>query len=521
MKKSKNTLIYLIISSLFIGSFVSCTGDYDEINTDKSKVQKIGPAELPFLFTRAIAAVPFFNDQVAQNLYSDLYAQYFANLVAYFPTDRYVMEMDWIDSPWSNIYTGVVPQLQAVFENTDPSSPENAIAHIWWVYAFHKLTDYFGPIPYFQAGVPGISVAYDSQEAIYADFFVQLNDAVAILKNNTDKQPYGNYDIVYNGDVEKWIKFANSLRLRLALRLSKVDPAKAKSEAEQAVASGVFTKSPDDDALRQHNNNDPNRMSSMTTYDEFRMSAAMESVLKGFDDPRMPEYFLPAKTTGTYEGARNGYNPIEVAIPQNLIAANSHVGPRWTRPDDGGLASYLTTPSIVMCAAEVYFLRAEGAYYGWNMGAGVTVKELYEEGIKNSMIQFGIDDAAAIQAYINNTNKPIPPQDYLNSPALLDVPVLFSTVSEIQLQQIALQKWLALFPDGWEAWSDYRRLKAFDLYPVVNSDHPDIPDPTTQAIRRLVYPLAEKETNGGELTKGITLLGGENKITTPLWWDKN
>lgn len=519
MKKKDTFLKYSIMSTLLICLFISCTKDYAEINTDKNKVVDIGPAELPYLFTKAISAVGF-NDQVEQNLYSDQYAQYFANVTSYFPTDRYVMEMSWLEAPWQNLYTGVIPQLQTIFENTDSSSPEYAIAQIWWVFAFHRVTDYFGPIPYFNAGEPGTSVAYDAQDVIYEDFFKRLSGAVEVLKNNTDKQPYGNYDIIYDGDVIKWIKFANSLKLRLALRISKVDPNKAKNEAEQAVKDGVFTLSPDDDALRKHNNLDINRLSQMSTWNEFRMSAAMESVLKGFDDPRISEYFIPAVKTGTYEGLRNGYSPTEVTIPENTAIANSHVGPRWSDPGSGGIPDYEKTPSIVMCTAEVYFLRAEGALLGWNMNGNA--KELYENGIKNSMYQFGIKEEAKIQAYVNSTNKPVQPQDYLNSPALLDVPVLFNTTEpEIQIQQIALQRWLALFPNGWEAWSDYRRLKAFNLYPVVHSDNPDIPDPTTQWIRRLQYPRSEYETNGVEVEKGVTLLGGPNKITTPLWWDVN
>ena len=118
-----------------------------------------------------------------------------------------------------------------------------------------------------------------------------------------------------------------------------------------------------------------------------------------------------------------------------------------------------------MCAAEAYFLRAEGALLGWNMGG--TAQELYEAGITNSMKQWGITDAAAIQAYINSTNTPIAPNDYLNSPPVSDAPVKFAADLNTQKEQIAIQKWLALFPDGYEAWADYRRSRTFILYPVL------------------------------------------------------
>src|SRR4051812_48928665 len=182
----------------------------------------------------------------------------------------------------------------------------------------------------------------------------------------------------------------------------------------------------------------------MSDWNEFRMSASMESALKGYADPRLPVYFIPAVKTKTYEGLRNGLTATQLGLDANKPDANSHVGPRWASPSAGGNAAYLTTPQNVMSSAEVYFLRAEGALLGWNMGG--TVKDLYEAGITNSMKQWGIVDAAAIQSYINSNNTPAPPGDYLNSPALNTLPVKFSDNLSIQREQVATQKWLALFP---------------------------------------------------------------------------
>ncbi|AWO00866.1 SusD/RagB family nutrient-binding outer membrane lipoprotein [Chitinophaga alhagiae] len=497
----------------------SCTKKFGETNIDKNSIAQIGPAELPFLFSGAIASVPW-GDQVAQNLFADQYAQYFACNVTYFPSDRLVIVMDWAQNHFDPIYTRVVPQLQAIFEATEENSAEHALAQVWWVYAFHRVTDYWGPIPYFKAGEPASSVPYDPQDKIYDDFFKRLDAAVAILKNHTGETPYGSYDIMYGGNVNKWIKFANTLRLRLALRISKADPARARTEAEAAYAAGVFAASPEDDAYVLKSNNDNNRLSVMSDWNEFRMSAAMESVMKGYNDPRLPEYFIPAVGSGTYEGLRNGLSNAQLAAPANQASANSHVGPRWSSPAAGGIASFLTTPWAVMTAAEAYFLRAEGALLGWSMGG--TAKELYETGITNSMKQWGIADNAAIQQYINSAAVPVAPGDFLNSPALSNIPVKFHAASAaIQLEQIATQKWLCLFPDGVEAWAEYRRNHLPKLYPVANSDNPDISDPSTQWIRRMPFLLSEKISNGPEVEKAVGLLGGEDKITTPLWWDKN
>jgi len=522
-----NIAIHITIVSCSM-ALASCTKNYTEINTDRNTIATVGAAELPFLFAKAeSSAIPnIWNYQIAQNLFADQYAQYFACNATYFPSDRLFIRQDWVGAAFNPIYTDVVPQLQSIKQAADPASPEAALADVVWVLAFHRVTDYWGPIPYFNAGQPGNSVAYDPQDKIYDDFFKKLSGAAAILKSNLDKKPYGDYDLIYGGDINKWLKFANTLRLRLALRISQVDPERAKTEAEAAYADGVLTDSPGDDALLQKSETgqDYNGLSVMSDWDEFRMSASMESVLKGYTDPRMPVYFLPAQSTGTYEGLRNGLTSTQLTEDINKAKANSHAGPRWASPQYGGLASYEATPQNVMATAEAYFLRAEGALMGWNMGG--TPKDLYEQGITNSLKQWGIADAAVIQGYINSDKTPIAPNDFLHSPPLTNLPVKFSSDPTIQKAQVALQKWLAMYPDGAEAWADNRRnpiwhSDVLKLYPVANSDNPDIPDPTKQWIRRIPFLTSERQNNGAEVTKAEQLLNGPDNVTTKLWWDKN
>ncbi|GAC1397082.1 MAG: hypothetical protein NVSMB63_17520 [Sediminibacterium sp.] len=341
----------------------SCTKKYDQINTDRNTVATIGSAELPFLFAKAEAsAVPnIWNYQVAQNLFADQYAQYFACTATYFPSDRLNIRMDWVGAAFNPVYTDMMPQLQSITKAASAGSAEAALANIVWVLGFHRVTDYWGPIPYFQAGQPGNSVPYDPQDKIYDDFFKRLTAAVAVLKTKTSEIPYGTFDLIYGGDVNKWIKFANSLRLRLALRVSKVDPARAKAEAEAAVAAGVFTDSPGDDALLQKSlkGDDNNGLSIMSDWNEFRMSATMESVLKGYQDPRLSVYFLPDGATktnpngnGQYDGLRNGLTATQLTDPQNQATANAKVGKRWSSPNFAGNANYLETPQNIMSVAE-------------------------------------------------------------------------------------------------------------------------------------------------------------------------
>jgi Susd and RagB outer membrane lipoprotein len=527
LKNSGRNIVGVLACAMLI---TSCTKKFEEINTNQNTIATVGASELPFLFSKAedVATINQGNYQVAQNLFADQYAQYFACVATYFPSDRNVIRMDWVGAAFNPIYTQVVPQLQTLFEKEDPASAEYALANVVWVLAFSKVTDYWGPIPYFQAGIPGTSVPYDPQDKIYDDFFKRLSAAAATLKGNTSAKPYGSYDLIFGGDAAKWLKFTNTLRLRLALRISNVDPVRAKAEAEAAVADGVMTASPADDALilRSTKGGDGNGLSIMSDWNEFRMSASMESYLKGYADPRLPTYFLPDGAdgtnpggTGNYDGVRNGLTSTQLTESINLAPNNSHAGARWASSGFGGISNHLETPQNVIESAEAYFLRAEGSLLGWNMGTE-TPQQLYEMGITNSMLQWGVKPEV-LSSYINGTGLPIAPNDYLNSPPVAEIPVKWSSDPDEQKQQIATQKWLALYPDGMEAWADYRRSRYLKLYPVANSDNTEITNTSTQYIRRIPFLENEKLVNGAEVEKAKALLGGPDLTTTPLWWDKN
>ncbi len=537
-KKNIGLLSALAAGILLVSS--GCTKKYEQINTDKNSIATVTPAVIPFLFSHAedIATVNQANYQVAQNLFADQYAQYFACEATYFGSDRLVINQNWVGANFNPYYTDVLPQLQTIFTNTDSTSAEHAMAEVVWVLTFMKATDYWGPIPYFQAGSVEPSVPYDPQDKIYADFFSRLDQAIAILTPLAGSNAYGTYDLIYQGDVSHWIKFANSLRLRLALRVSKVDPATAQTEAEKSVAAGVMTTSPGDDAFieRSSTGGDINGLSTMSDWNEFRMSATMSSVLKGYQDPRISQYFLPTVNSGdptfgifaNYQGLRNGLSVAQQTIPQNLAVANSHQGQRWSSTNVvvGGTvvgeASYTNTPQNVMETAESYFLRAEGALYGWNMGG--SAQSLYEAGITQSMAQWGIT-GAAVTSYITSTATPIPSHAYSGNgvdTAVSNVPIAWSADPAMEIKQIMTQKWLGLFPDGMEAWADWRRNPAMPLYAAVNSDNPLIPNPSIQHLRRIPFLTSEKETNAAAVTAAVQLLSTktDNEIT-PLWWDTN
>ncbi len=525
MKRNINRKVRRVLSvgaMGLVGFFgAACTDDFDELNKSKTNLVTLSNLEYPKMFSQALSQGSYHPSyQTATNLFSDLYAQYFATTTPNFQSDRYFTNMSWINSHWNPIYLQVVPQLKKVFENYPANSSEYALASVWWAFSFHRVTDYYGPIPYFDAGNEQQSIKYDAQDVIYDDFFKRLDAAVAILKTKTAEKPFGTSDILFQGDVNKWIKFANTLRLRLALRISKVDPARAKTEAEAAVAGGVMTSAADDAMMIRSGmtDADANGLSRIAAWGEFRMSATMESILKGYKDPRMEQFFQPAFNTKTYEGLRNGLTPAQLTEALNTNDNNSNIGSRWirNRGTASGWENILAVKADIMHAGEAYFLRAEGALNGWAMGG--KAQDFYEEGIRASMATWGYS-GAVVEAYIVGTTPPIAPGDGLNSPAVSDIPVKWGATTAVQREQIGTQKWLALYPDGCEAWAEFRRSLYPKLYHVANSVNPDVP--ASQFIRRFPFIDSEKQNNKVAVEAAVKLLGGADKASTPLWWDKN
>ncbi len=520
----RSKALFFLIPLLLLG-LARCTKKFPTVNTDPTKLSNISATDYPYMFSDALMSASYSYSifETAVGTYGMVYAQFFEQAALSFPTDRYVIRQDWLPSYWNNVYVQAVPQLRTIIENTDPASAENALANIWWVWTFHRVTDYTGPIPYFQAGSGNSTVPFNPQDSVYYDFFKRLDAAVTALKNHTGEKPFSTFDLLYRnktGSVNYWIKFANTLRLRLALRVSKVDPVLAQQQAEAAVAGGVMMAN-DDDAYMPKTaaiTTEYSGLATMGGYNEIRMSATMESILKGYNDPRMPIYFQPTTSTHTFEGVRNGLEQAEKSIAINSKAYNSQMGTRWvTGSDVTAWVGNYATPQETIMAAEAYFLRAEGALNGWNMGDNA--QHLYETGIQMSMEQWGITDPTVVQTYISNPSTPIAPQDGQSSPPVNNYPVQWSSDLTMQRKQVAQQKWLALFPDGMEGWAEVRRSGYPEIYPVVHNDNPDIP--AGGRIRRIPFISTEVQTNGAAVTAAIQMLGGPDNAATPLWWDKN
>lgn len=513
MKRRYQILALALLTSVAVGIY-SCTGDFEEINTNKTKLTELDELGTENAFAAAQYRSIQASWQTFQSLFADLQGQYFANIAQNFSSDRNVMVGNWLNGAWSGFYGTAVPALIGVLENTGPQGKypnpgKFAMANIWKVYMYLPRTDYWGPIPYSQVGNGGPDVPYDSQEAIYKDFLTTLKTSTDALQAFKGKKIFDGVDQIYAGDVDKWILFANTLRLRIAMRISKVEPALAKTEAEAAVAGGVLTTNAHD-AFLKVTANSFNPMNQATAWNEFRMSAAMESVLKGYVDPRMSRYFAPIPGTSNFKGLRNGYTQGELGAAENNAGATSNVADQFLP----GVQA--TNPFAIMYASEAYFLRAEGALKGWNMGG--SAKEFYEKGIETAFKQWGINDAAVITAYTNGTTTPIALNDMAKTPALSDIPVKFAADPAKQMEQIITQKWLANYPNGHEAWAEYRRTGYPKLYARINSDNPD--SPKDAVVRRTPFVIGEQQTNAKAVTDAIGKLGGEDKSSTRLWWDK-
>lgn len=506
----KRALAVKLIACLML--VTGCTKKFEEINTDPTRLAELSALDLRSMFPGTIVGCLVGTSYWASSLTAGLFAQQFASTQNNHSFQRYLVPNSMGNTLYRAWYLNAISPLENIINSTQGKDLTlNAVARIWKVFVLHRVTDTWGPIPYSQIGASGNSIAFDSQKDIYYDFFKELDEATADLKNNLGVASFGDKDLIYNGDNEKWLKFGNTLRLRLALRISNIDPAKAKEEAEKAVAGGVMTDL-NDNAFMKVSFNTPNGMNYQTGWNEQRMSSNFESLFVGWDDPRMSKYFEPAVTDGKFRSVRCGMTPAQQNIAQNRYDNTSNVSLKL-QPDN-----MTTNPQTIMYTAEAYFLRAEGAVNGWNMGG--TAKELYEKGIETALQTWDITDPAVISKYINGTSLPVALDDYFNTPALTDIPVKFSTDPEKQREQIGTQKWIALFPEPHEAWAEMRRSGYPKMYPLINSDNPDVPK--EKMIRRLLFLTAEYTDNAEAVKHAITLLGpGGDKESTPLWWDTN
>ena len=523
----------------FIGTFLmcvalmmsSCTDKFEDFNTDPNRatdedLEKDMLALGGMFPTMMVDIIPTSDIdanefQRAQNLKGDIFSGYMAAIGQWNGSSNNstynLYYGEWNDVAFDVAYRimGAWSQIKQKSEEFDLPSAF-ALAEILKVMNLHRVSDSYGPIPYSKIGQGALGSAYDSQEDVYKGFIKDLDAAIEELDNfvkaDPSAQPLKKFDLIYGGDYKKWIMFANSLKLRLAMRMVYVEPELAKQYALEAVNNeyGVISTNQDNAVLKSGLGIQVYNplWVCWERYGDIRMGASMESFLKGYNDPRLGEYFEANKdAAGQIYGVRNGVvinNKESYILASNPKASNSST----------------VSPVLWMCAAEMYFLKAEGALRKWDMGG--TAEEFYNKGIETSFEQHAVSGAAAYIA--DATSVPANFTDRVgsnNATATTDIKIKWETTASFEknLERIITQKWLAMFPEGQEAWSEFRRTGYPKIFPVVRNNSGGTIDTNIQ-IRRIPFPESEKRANKEEVDKAVSLLGGPDNGGTKLWWDK-
>lgn len=483
-----NKVALAVSGAVLVASAAGCNPDsLTNLNKNPNAPEKVDPAKI---FPSGVTASVGLIEGASMQLYfTELWAQHLAEY-QYPDDDQYVIRPTTIDAYWASFYSGGLQDLEQVLRDAatakDPDMAGPALVMKSWT--FQSATDLWGDIPYSQANkgdLGNTSPAYDPQATIYGGILTDLKTAASTMSSTN---PFGAADLIYGGDNDKWARFANSLRARVALRLAKVDPAKAASEI-QAVAAGGFASNADNAMLAWPGdgvNNSP-YYNTFLTRDDFRMSMTLIDTLISYNDPRLPIFAQPTQnwqadsTSGVpkYAGLRNGLTATAAGLQGR---STSRIGTYFMEPD---------MPSMLMTYAEFSFIKAEAAERGWIPGSAAS---FYYDGITASMEQYGVS-AADIATYIAQ-------------PKVAYVP------GAAGLAQIQLQKWIALFGQGLEAWAEYRRTGVPNLTPADQAQ-------TTPAIvpRRLEYPISEQSFNNANLQAAIARQGGAT-MTNRIYWDK-
>ncbi|MDD7915771.1 RagB/SusD family nutrient uptake outer membrane protein [Polaribacter ponticola] len=515
-------IIRYTFASIIALSLSNCTSDFEDVNTNPNGLSQesltqmnnhIGGSFTP-MFLNVFNVTPAWNYQLQQGLMGDVFSGYMTPPTPFAGNVNnmtYSLVDGWNGFPWGDAYNSVMPYARdinnAVAETGDASGEKFVhLSNIIKVTAMHRVSDIYGPIRYTKYNDFATTGEYDSQKVAYEAFFSDLTASISGLKQFEGETQFAAFDMSnLNGDIALWRKFANSLRLRLALRVVNIDPALAKTQGELALKSdaGLLESSMIINTGFAH----PITVIS-GSWGDIRMGAEMESILTGYNDDRIEKYFNPsadATLSGDYKGIRMG---IEIDAKGQYL-------------DHSSIGSVIDGETLTwMTAAEVHFLKAEAALRNWT-GAGTTTQN-YEAGVTASFTQHGIGNVAAYLA--DNTSTPADFVDALNAtnniayPSDVKIKYNASGSNEEQLEQIITQKWIAMFPDGQEAWSEFRRTGYPRIFPVVVNNSAGKIDTDIQ-IRRINFVESEVNTNAANVTIAKGFLNGPDTGGTRLWWD--
>ena len=400
--------------------------------------------------------------------------------------------------------------------SADPASVNLlSVSRIWRAFCFSRLTDLYGDIPYSQAAKGYTSAiykpVYDTQQSIYLDILNELSVSAANL--DASKTTFAAADLIYGGDVAKWKKFAYSLMLRMAMRMTKVDPVLAQTWAQKAIAGGVITADADiakvggyvsagqdinkNPLALNMINSDYAVLDGKTNPEGGKFQDVFINYLKANNDPRLAvlSVVYTSGTADTTAANQKGMSATLGAKPADFVT--------YSQPNPLTLLQ-LNSPLLLLTNAETNFLLAEAALRGWYTGG--TVSALYESGITASMNQWALFNPTGTAGTISaNQTATYIKYHKLNTTGTMDD----------QMGQIYTQFWVGVYPNFQEVFASYRRTGYPALVPnnyVGNATGGKI-------FRRMEYPVSEQNLNAANYAAAVARQGSDDFLTR-MWWDK-
>lgn len=539
-----NKYISRIILSLAALGYLttSCTDNFQQLNTDKSGIteeqMQIDYNNLRIPLDVAQQGIYFNYDfgkgknwpyQLMQNLNADMFSGYMHD---YKPhnggsnnTD-YNLQDGWNGTNWLYSYAYTLPQLKKSEDSTRLNYPLlHAITKILKVEAMHRVSDIYGPIIYSNFGVEGGDYLPETQQQVYMAFFEDLEEAIRLLtehgENETELSIIPRFDIILDGTHTSWLKLANSLRMRLAIRVAMAAPEKGKAEFLKSLnhPGGYFTE-PGDLAIVSTKNGYLNPLGEINrVWNESQMNASIASILNGYEDPRRGLFFEPCPNDIEYQDAQGN----TVTLPLKGQYRGIRQGTGFSHQQFLNYSKIYvnqSTAPILMTAAEIWFLRAEAALRGWTPE---NTEYCYTQGVATSFRQWNV--TSSVDEYLDSDRigadyeDPFEPVNNIEARCRVSPRWIESAPQEEKLEKIITQKWLAVFPEGCEAWAEQRRTGYPRLFPVrVNNSRNGSIDTETM-IRRLPFPGDLSDTDPQQYNALVQALGGADHGGTRLWWD--
>lgn len=441
---------------------------------------------------------------------------------------------------WDALYSGdrgVIRDITDVtrnWEGKEGFENDYQLARIMKAYMFHRMTDLYGDIPYSEAGRIRDGIAYpkyDTQETIYSDLLNELNEAQAAINVSGGTQ-LGSAELYFNGDLNKWKKFANSLILRIAMRLSKVNPAKAQEWVKVAVNNGIINQS-SDNAILYHTDGTPDDDSAepygkIFTHSDpqaFFLSEYFVNMLKSTNDPRLGLIATVCENPGI-KYFQNGYErgntdpAIQVGMPvgYDVDGGDFDISKAPGYPGENFRSVYSVpnrytyadpqAPTMIVTYAENQLLLAEAAYRGWLQGTSETksARDYYESGVRAAMEQFSF-----------YTNARSLYTEYITTEAVNNYLTANPFDESRALEMINTQYYITTFCDEYETFANWRR----SGYPVLTPVDKGYPNSVTNGTipRRFTYPSAESQNNSTNYNEAVQRLNDGDRMTSRVWWD--